>query len=212
MKQFAKNNKFLAGLFNAIPINIFVVDDDVRILFWNSAASSFMNEKHGVYRKRCGDVFHCIHSTETPGGCGGSSFCKECIIRNSVYEAIGGNDVYRERTMVYLMKEGKTVDLPLLITTAPFQYDDKNLCLLMIEDISEIIQLRNLIPICLKCKKVRDDNGYWENVEKYITRHIIDLEFSHGLCPECGAEMIKDVGEYTERNRDSTSRIRRNNR
>jgi len=198
MKNNPEDNDFLAKIFNAIPLNIFVVDDDVKILFWNAAAASLMSKKRGVYRKRCGDVFHFIHSDENPGGCGRSSFCKECIIRNSVYEAIGGNQIYRMRTMVRLKRRKKTIDIPLLITTAPFQDEDKRLCLLMIEDISELIQLRNLIPICMKCKKIRDESGYWESVEDYISDHIIDLEFSHGYCPACGEKMLKDVKKYAE--------------
>ena len=196
MKNYLKDNEFLAGVINAIPLNIFVVDEDVRILFWNSAASSLMGDKRDVYLKRCGEVFHCIHSMESPDGCGRSGFCKDCIIRNSVYEAIGGIQIYRERTMMQLIKSGQTIDVPLLITTAPFQYNNKNLCLLMIEDISDLIQLKNIIPICMKCKKILDDNGRWENVEDYISAHVIDLEFSHGFCPVCGEKMLKKVGSH----------------
>jgi len=44
--------------------------------------------------------------------------------------------------------------------------------------------LRGLIPICAWCKKVRDDKGYWQQVEAYVRDHS-DAEFSHGICPEC---------------------------
>jgi len=44
--------------------------------------------------------------------------------------------------------------------------------------------LKGLLPICASCKKIRDDKGYWEGVESYIKKHT-DVEFSHGLCPEC---------------------------
>jgi two-component system, response regulator PdtaR len=44
--------------------------------------------------------------------------------------------------------------------------------------------LNGLLPICANCKKIRDDKGYWEGVEIYIKKHA-DVEFSHGLCPDC---------------------------
>jgi hypothetical protein len=45
-------------------------------------------------------------------------------------------------------------------------------------------RLSGLIPICAGCKRIRNDKGYWEQVEQYIHEHS-EAEFSHGLCPEC---------------------------
>lgn len=50
--------------------------------------------------------------------------------------------------------------------------------------LSEVRTLRGFIPICAGCKKVRDDKGYWEQIESYLQRHS-DAKFSHGLCPAC---------------------------
>ena len=58
---------------------------------------------------------------------------------------------------------------------------------------SEINQLRGLLPICSSCKSIRDDNGYWNQIESYIKQHS-EAEFSHGICPEC---MKKLYPEYT---------------
>ena len=44
--------------------------------------------------------------------------------------------------------------------------------------------LSGMLPICAACKKIRDDDGYWEQVEVYVQRHS-DAQFSHGLCPDC---------------------------
>jgi hypothetical protein len=48
----------------------------------------------------------------------------------------------------------------------------------------EIKTLSGILPICSYCKKVRDDQGYWEQVESYVSRHT-EASFSHGICPEC---------------------------
>jgi DNA-binding response OmpR family regulator len=45
-------------------------------------------------------------------------------------------------------------------------------------------QLRGLLPICSYCKRIRDDNQYWQQVEGYIAQHS-DAQFSHGICPSC---------------------------
>ena len=50
--------------------------------------------------------------------------------------------------------------------------------------IKEIKTLRGILPICSSCKKIRDDEGFWNHVENYI-RERTDAEFSHGICPEC---------------------------
>ena len=49
---------------------------------------------------------------------------------------------------------------------------------------SEIKQLRGMLPICASCKKIRDDSGYWRQLEVYIHEHS-EAEFSHGFCPDC---------------------------
>lgn len=49
---------------------------------------------------------------------------------------------------------------------------------------TEIHQLKRLIPICMYCKKIRDDTDYWDQMEHYIHEHT-GSNFSHGICPEC---------------------------
>jgi hypothetical protein len=51
-------------------------------------------------------------------------------------------------------------------------------------------QLQGLLPICCYCKKIRNDQNYWEKVENYITDHSGD-QFSHGICPECYKTVIE---------------------
>ncbi len=53
-----------------------------------------------------------------------------------------------------------------------------------IQDITEINLLRGILPICSFCKKIRDDKGYWDQVEVYVAKHS-DVLFSHSFCPEC---------------------------
>jgi PAS domain S-box-containing protein len=54
--------------------------------------------------------------------------------------------------------------------------------------VAEIRTLKGLIPICASCKKIRDDHGYWEQLESYLSRHS-DAQFSHGICPDCETKL-----------------------
>lgn len=58
--------------------------------------------------------------------------------------------------------------------------------------LKEIKALRGLLPICASCKKIRDDKGYWNQIEAYISEHS-EAEFSHSICPECAK---KYYGEF----------------
>lgn len=58
------------------------------------------------------------------------------------------------------------------------------------EALAKVRTLRGLIPICAGCKKIRNDKGYWEQVEVYI-RERSDADFSHGICPECAKHYWK---------------------
>ena len=55
--------------------------------------------------------------------------------------------------------------------------------------------LRGLIPICASCKKIRDDKGYWNQIEMYIEKHS-DAHFSHGICQECQDKLYGDQDWY----------------
>jgi PAS domain S-box-containing protein len=60
------------------------------------------------------------------------------------------------------------------------------------EALTEVKALSGLLPICSNCKKIRDDKGYWTQVETYIAKHT-DATFTHGICPDCTKELFPDV-------------------
>jgi len=56
---------------------------------------------------------------------------------------------------------------------------------------NQIKTLRGIVPICMHCKKIRDDQGYWNQVEVYVRNHT-EAEFSHGVCPDCIVELYPE--------------------
>lgn len=59
------------------------------------------------------------------------------------------------------------------------------------ESLNNVKTLKGLLPICASCKKIRDDSGYWNQIELYIMDHS-DADFSHSLCPDCADKMLKN--------------------
>ena len=57
---------------------------------------------------------------------------------------------------------------------------------------SEIKQLRDILPICAYCKKIRNDKNYWEQIESYISSHS-NASFTHGICPDCAAKAMSEI-------------------
>jgi hypothetical protein len=58
--------------------------------------------------------------------------------------------------------------------------------------LAEVKRLSGLLPICSKCKKIRDDKGYWNQIEAYIQEHS-EAQFSHSICRECAIELYPDL-------------------
>jgi|GEM_PF-1484433 len=71
------------------------------------------------------------------------------------------------------------------------------------EALAKIRTLKGLIPICASCKKVRDDKGYWQQVEVYIRDHS-EAEFTHGLCPDCFQRLYPEEYKINEEGKSTT--------
>lgn len=173
------------SIVDALPLLVFLVDEDVRIHEYNEAAADFMaSPRRAILKQRGGDVFQCIHSADVPDGCGRGPFCKNCCIRKSVAEAFQGIHIERRRMRIQVVRDGETVDVFSMITVSPFHYEGNLLALLTIEEISEIGEIRRLLSICSACKKVRSGEQTWLSLEGYFKERW-NIDFSHGLCPDC---------------------------
>jgi len=58
--------------------------------------------------------------------------------------------------------------------------------------LANVKKLSGMLPICASCKKIRDDEGYWNQIEAYIGKHS-EATFSHGICPECARKLYPDI-------------------
>jgi sigma-B regulation protein RsbU (phosphoserine phosphatase) len=62
------------------------------------------------------------------------------------------------------------------------------------EALAQVKQLKGIVPICMHCKKIRNDENYWQQVEEYIYEHS-EADFSHSICPECLEEHYPDYAK-----------------
>lgn len=176
---------YLRAILDAVPSPMFVVDREARIADLNIAAwQEFGGSRELLRHRLCGDVLRCVNAQGGEERCGKAEPCASCAVRASLNVAIQGNLVARRKAEFTLLRHGRPVRLQLLVTAAPFECHGTRYALVILEDITELAELRRLVPICSNCKKIRHDSEYWEHVESYLRRHL-DVELSHSICPEC---------------------------
>lgn len=129
-----------------------------------------------------------------------------------IYEQIERGEYMARYQTVRLRKDGSAMDVSSTLSpiknaagkvvgvsaiehdiSAAKREDEQRLRLIqeLTDALARIKTLRGLLPICASCKKIRDDQGYWQKVELYLAEHT-DAEFTHGLCPDCMEHYIPD--------------------
>ena len=110
-----------------------------------------------------------------------------------VYITAYADDKILKKAMItepfgYLIKPFKDQELRLNIEMALYKHnidiEKENLILELRAALDQVKTLSGLLPICSKCKKIRNDKGYWEQIETYISEHS-EAEFTHGMCNDC---------------------------
>ncbi|MBI5383989.1 MAG: PAS domain-containing protein [Verrucomicrobia bacterium] len=181
------------SILDAMPVPVFVLDEEMRIVGFNAAAAEMLKKSDElVLRQRNGEVIRCINASASPEGCGHSESCRHCVIRNSVLAAQTGQRLQRQRATMELGRGRNIERVEFLVTAAPFLHGGSRLALVILEDVTELVELRALIPICANCKKVRDDKDYWQSLDKYLLNHL-NVALTHGLCPECAKVLFPDA-------------------
>jgi hypothetical protein len=85
-----------------------------------------------------------------------------------VYQSLDGRHVVRNKAVMELVTPDGVLSIHLLVAASPLDYQSERLAVLVIEDITELMELRAILPICSNCKKIRNEDEYWKNVENYF--------------------------------------------
>lgn len=114
---------------------------------------------------------------------GGDVFGTICAVDTKSNKWIAPSD-----SLLMTIRDAVEAHLALLHTTARLDQKNRELEAAF----REVDTLKGLLPICVSCKKIRDDKGYWVRIEKYISDHS-QAEFSHGICLDCSKKLYPDL-------------------
>ena len=181
-------------ILNALDKPVLVIDRSYHIVAANRASSrSFCLPLDKIIGQECCGVTHKTKSpcwlsvTECPVRVAFETRERTKVIHQHIY---AGRTVIEEVTAVPIIEAGGEIDFVVeelndvteLIHSKEIAEHLKN----------EVNVLRGIIPICAACKKVRDDAGYWQQIESYIRSHS-SAEFSHAICPECFEKLYPEI-------------------
>lgn len=181
---------FQEQLLNAIPIPVFYKDKDLIFSGCNKSFEAFLNmgkkdivgkKVHDIAPEKLADIYHekDMELLNTPGVqiYEFEAESRALGTRKIIFHKASFNDTYgRVAGMI-----GAILD----ITERKKAEEEKERLIAKLQEALDTVKtLSGLLPICASCKKIRDDNGYWNQIETYISRHS-EAEFSHGICPDC---------------------------
>lgn len=185
IRELLDDDVFFKTLFDVIPVLALIVNQESEVFAINDAGKNLFGiDPNEVYLHRSGDVFNCIYRNDDLRGCGFGQKCADCIVRKSAMAAINGGKVQRAKGKLEIEQNNEYRLLNLLVSSVPMEYKGIKMAVVIIEDVSKITELAGLIPICASCKQIRDDQGYWTRMEKFIEENS-EAEFTHDLCPKC---------------------------
>jgi PAS domain S-box-containing protein len=212
-RTLAMSQQHLAKIVDFLPDATFVIDREGRVVAWNRAiekmtgvkaleivgkgnyeyAIPFYGKRRPVlidlvgkwdeetkkayqYIKKEGDalVSETVNSLVAPDG---TLWNKASVIRDENGAVIGAIETIRDISDRKQQEEEREKLIQELQTA-----------------LSQIRKLSGMLPICASCKKIRDDKGYWQQVEAYISTHS-DVQFSHSVCPECARKLYPEYYE-----------------
>ncbi|MBF0506616.1 MAG: PhnD/SsuA/transferrin family substrate-binding protein [Nitrospirae bacterium] len=197
-----ESEKKLKDITSSLAEGIYVLDEQGNIIFMNPKAEHLLGwtftELSG---KKAHDIVHGRKADGSPLS------LEEC----GIYNVIRAGIPFVSRNEVFTRKDGTI--FPISVVASPIMENDKvvaavtafrditerkqieaereKLIVELQEALAKVKQLSGLLPICASCKKIRDDKGYWNQIEIYISEHSEAL-FSHAICPECGKKLYPE--------------------
>lgn len=175
---------YLSAILNSFPSPVLISDRNLVILDANPAARALFHYRDDIIEAPlCGELMDCVHA-RARGGCGGAKRCKTCVIRQTAENLAQGQQVFRRLSRMDLRRDGAEVAGWFYISCALLEYKGRDLVIITLEDVTELMELRNILPICSCCRKIRNQDDYWQAVEEYLRKNT-QIRFSHSICPDC---------------------------
>lgn len=188
---------FLNNIINSIDDPIFVKDEQHKWVLLNDACCRQIGHERKILIGKTDFDFH-------PQAEAQEFWDKDALVLktgevnlNREHVTYPDGSIHVVSTKKSLLTDSKTgrkyiVGIIRDITTqAALEAEREKLIVDLQDALLRIRTLKGLIPICASCKKVRSDDGYWEQVEDYVHEHS-GADFTHGYCPECAAKLLSE--------------------
>jgi len=134
-----RDNTFARILMDSVPLGLFVVDGDGRVMAVNNVLKRVLGvTEQAVVGKGSGETLGCLHASETTEGCGFAEYCKDCECRKLALTAISRNQKRKARAYFQLIIDGQVRDLTMLVSAVPFTFNNKRFAVLIIADITQL--------------------------------------------------------------------------
>jgi hypothetical protein len=185
----------LRPLLDAIPSVVFITDGDVRIVEANRAARVWLG--HAIEQQpneRGGDLLHCIFARDSQDGCGTTEYCPACVIRKSVEAVKLGRLAPRRVAHMILDTADGSEDRWFQVSASALALEGRELVMLVLEDVSQLAELRELIPFWPCCGNVREVADLRSQAQIFIRKHP-DFLSAQELCPDCRSKSPADLGQ-----------------
>jgi len=183
------------SMFNALPSPVFVVDGDVTVHDYNTAAAEFLFRHMAATSGLSYRVHNDLLCNEVSAGLWRTIFCRDSIIGKSVKEAFQGRGIVRCFTKLDSHQEGIRKKLETWITCSPFHNGAGTQVLLIIEEMCKTDDMKGVIHICSVCHQIIDVKKALTQLEAYAKEYT-GVKFSHGLCPKCFRLEMAKIEEY----------------
>ncbi|MCW8900244.1 MAG: PAS domain-containing protein [Gammaproteobacteria bacterium] len=181
---------------DSLPVFIAYIGADKKYKFVNNAYLNWLGlAKEDIVEKNIDDVLgterYSVIESHVDMALLGQKVSYEVIMPSHL-----GKSVFFARYFPYRNSKDDIDGFSVLVEDITHQRlmenEKDNLVVELQEALKEIKVLKGIIPICSYCHNIRDDEGAWEMIEIYISKHS-DAAFSHGICPDCLPKVMKDI-------------------
>ncbi len=186
----------LARVQGSISDGFLVLNNDLRITYFNDAASGMLGHRQEeALGQKIWDAFPEIRGSFFEEKCTAALREKKFVSFDSDFDQEPSQGWYAIR--IYPFSDGISISLQDVTELKRIEGEREALIVQLQKALAEVKTLKGIFPICASCKKIRDDEGYWNQIEAYISKRL-DAEFSHGICPECAKKLYPDFEIYND--------------
>jgi len=203
-EDLAASERWMRCIFNSLEEGVFVVSTERNLVNVNNAAERMFGYSAEEVIEKSTEILHVdFQHYEEFGKLINESFDSGETANFEFQLKRKNGELFPSEHNVSLLKDedGKKIGIVSVVRDISklkqIEKDRENLIFDLQKALIEIKKLSGLLPICSICKKIRDDQGYWERIESYIMKHS-DVDFTHGICPECAKKHYPDMDLYDD--------------